>query len=135
MEKRRKPVQVYGIIVCIVSIITFIICLGILVSSIIDRSDPLLSGYSRYDLSSFENFKMDKLGSFKENQAYTPTDQELRNAYEAAKEEKINKLMHNTLNSIVVSSTILAITIILFFIHWYMIKKYSITEDSPADLS
>ncbi len=125
MEKKRKPIQVYALIVCIVAIITFIICISVLVSSILDRSEPLLTGYSKYDLSSFENFKMDKLGSFKENQTYTPTDQELRTAYEAAKEAKIKKVLHNSLNSIVVSSIIILICLILFFSHWWMMRKYS----------
>lgn len=125
MEKKRKPIQVYALIVCIVAIITFIICVSVLVSSILDRNEPLLSGYSKYDLSSFENFKMDKLGSFKENQTYMPTDQELRTAYEAAKEEKINKVLHNSLNAIVVSSIIILICLILFFSHWWMMRKYS----------
>jgi len=135
MEKKRKVIQVYALIVCIVAIITFIICVSILVSSIIDRSSPLLSGYSKYDLSSFENFKMDKLGSFKENQTYMPTDQELRSAYEAAKEEKINKVLHNSLNNIVVTSILIVISIILFFTHWWMIKKYGKDEEIPAAAS
>ena len=125
MEKKRKPIQVYALIVCIVAIITFIICVSVLVSSILDRSEPLLSGYSRLDLSSFENFKMDKLGSFKENQTYMPSDQELRTAFEAAKDEKIRKVLHNSLNAIVVSSIIIAICLILFFSHWWMMRKYS----------
>ncbi len=125
MEKKRKPIQVYALIVCIVAIITFIICVSVLVSSILDRSEPLLSGYSKYDLSSFENFKMDKLGSFKENQAYVPSDKELMTAYEAAKDEKIRKVLHNSLNSIVVTSILIAICLILFFSHWWMMRKYS----------
>ncbi len=132
MEKKRKPFQVYALIVCIVAIITFIICISILVSSIMDRSDPLLSGYSKNDLSSFENFKMDKLGSFKENQTYMPTDQELRTAYEAAKENKINKVMHNTLNAIVVTAILIVIAILLFFTHWGMMKKYGKSDEVPA---
>ncbi|MCD4680642.1 MAG: hypothetical protein K8S00_09665 [Bacteroidales bacterium] len=133
MEKKRKVIQVYALIVCIVAIITFIISVSILVSSIIDRSDPLYSScYSKTDLSSFENFKMDKLGSFKENQTYMPSDQELRNAYEAAKEEKIKRVLHNTLNSIVVTSILILICLILYFTHWWMIKKYGKDEEIPA---
>ncbi len=132
MEKKRKPIQVYALIVCIVAIITFIICVSALVSSIIDRSEPLLTGYSKYDLSSFENFKMEKLGSFKENQTYMPSDQELRNAYEAAKEEKIKRVLHNSLNTIVVTSILIVICFILFFIHWWMLKKYGKADEVPV---
>ncbi len=131
MEKKRKAIQVYALIVCIVAIITFIISVSVLVSAIIDRTDPLLSGYSKYDLSSFENFKMDKLGSFKENQTYMPSDQELKVAYEAAKQEKIDKVMHDTLNSIVVTIILIIICIVLFFTHWLMMKKYGKADEVP----
>ena len=129
MEKKRKLLQVYALIVCIVAIITFIICVSVLVSSIMERSDPLLSGYSKYDLSSYENFKMDKLSAFKEGQAYFPTEQELKSAYEAAKEEKINRVLHNTMTAIVVTSILIIISIILFFTHWWMIKNYGKSDD------
>ena len=132
MEKKRKVIQVYALIVCIVAIITFIICISILVSSIIDRSEPLLSGYSKHDLSSFENFKMDKLGSFKENETYTFTDQEFRNAYESAKEEKVNKVMHDSLKDIIVTSILILICFILFFTHWMMLKKYGKEEGAQG---
>jgi len=133
MERKRKPIQVYALIVCIIAIITFIISISILVNAIIDRSAPLYSnmGYSKTDLSSFENFKMDKLKSVAKDQAYIPNDQELKQAYEDAKTEKINKVLHNTLTSLIVSIILLLGCIILFYTHWRMIKKYSKAEDAP----
>lgn len=59
---------------------------------------------------------MDKLSAFKEGQAYFPTEQELKSAYEAAKEEKINRVLHNTMTAIVVKSILIFISIILFFL-------------------
>jgi len=131
MEKKRKVSQVYGLIVCIVAIITFIICISILVTSILDRSAPLYSnmGYSKTDLSSFENFKMDKLKSVAKDQAYIPNNDELKQAYEDAKTEKINKVLHNTLTSIIVSSIIIVICLVLFFTHWRMIRKEKDDQD------
>ena len=132
MEKKRKVIQVYAIIVCIVAIITFIISVSILVSAIINRSDPLLSGYSKTDLSSFENYKMEVLRSIEKDQAYIPDDATIKQMYESAKDEKIRKVLHESLNSIVVTSILIVICIILFITHWWMIRKYNKAEETTA---
>lgn len=125
MEKKHKVIQVYGIIVCIVSVITFIICVSILVTAIIDRSDPLLSGYSQQDLSSFESYKVQVLKSIKVDQAYIPDDDAIKQMYEAAINDKIKKVLHNTKSSIIVTGLLILICLILFITHWRIIKKYS----------
>ena len=135
MEKKRKVIQVYAIIVSIVAIITFIICMSILVSSIIDRSDPFTSGSSRVDLSSFENYKMEVMKSIKKDQAYIPDDQAIKQMYEAAKDQKINKTLHRTKRDIIVNGLLIVFCIILFFTHWWMIKKYDKDEEVPAAAS
>lgn len=132
MEKKRKVIQVYALIVAIVAIITFIICTAILVSAIIDRSDPIYSGYSQTDLSSFENYKMQVMKSIEKDQAYIPDDQAIKQMYEAAKDEKINKALHNTKRNIIVTSLLIIFCIILFFTHWLMIKKYGKDEEVTA---
>ncbi len=125
MEKKRKAIQVYSIIVCIVAIITFIISLAILVSAVIDRDDPIYSGYSKVDLSSFQNYKMEVMKSVDKEQAYIPDDQTIKEMYEAAKDDKINKVLHNSKSNIIVTSMLILFCIILFFTHWRMIRKYS----------
>ena len=135
MEKKRKVIQVYAIIVCIVAIITFIICTAILVSAIIDRSDPIYSSGSKADLSSFENYKMEVMKSIEKDQAYIPDDQTINRMYEAAKEEKINKTLHQAKSDIIVSGLLIIFCIILFFTHWWMIKKYGKDEEIPATAS
>lgn len=135
MEKKRKVIQVYALIVCIVAIITFIICMAVLVSAVIDRSDPIYSGYSKADLSSFENYKMEVMKSIDKDQAYIPDDQAIKQMYESAKEEKINKALHNSKRNIIVCSLLIIFCIILFLTHWWMIKKYSKDEEVPAAAS
>lgn len=132
MEKKRKVIQVYAIIVCIVAIITFIICTAVLVSAIIDRGDPIYSGGSKADLSSFLNYKMEVMKSIGKDQAYIPDDQTINRMYEAAKEEKINKTLHQAKSDIIVCGLLIIFCIILFFTHWWMIKKYGEDEEVPA---
>ena len=135
MEKKRKIIQVYGLIVCIITVITTIICISVLVSNLIDRSEPLLSGHSRYDLSSFENYKMEVMKSIEKNQSYIPDDQAIKQMYESAKNEIINKVLHRTRKDIIVSGLLIVICIIFFFPHWFMIKKYDRAEKTPAAAS
>jgi len=72
---------------------------------------------------------MDKLKSVAKDQAYIPNNDELKQAYEDAKTEKINKVLHNTLTSIIVSSIIIVICLVLFFTHWRMIRKEKDDQD------
>lgn len=130
MEKKRKPIQVYAIIVSIVAIITFIISFIVLVSAVIDRSDPVNSGHSRHDLSSFESYKMQIMKTVKTDQAYIPDDAEIRTMFDAAKEEKINKVIHRTKRDLVVTGLLILLSIALFITHWQIIKKHSKPEDS-----
>ena len=130
MEKKRRTIQVYAIIVNIVAIITFIISFIVLVSAIIDRSDPINSGHSRHDLSSFESYKMEIMRSIDKNQAYIPTDEEIKKMFDAAKEEMIDRVMHNTKRDLIVTGLLIVVSIGLFIAHWLIIKKYNKLEES-----
>lgn len=123
MEKKQKAIQVYAIIICIISVITILISLSSLVSALIDRGDPLYANNYALNLTSFENFKMEVLKSTQKDQAYIPNDQTLHKMYEDAKADKINLTKHQTHRTIVVSSLITFFCIILFGTHWWIIKK------------
>lgn len=127
MEKKRRPIQIYAILVNVVSVIAFLIAATSLVSSLIDRGNPLYAGYSQIDLSSFDKYKMDVLGSTTKDAVYVPTDDEIRTMYEAAKTDKINQMMHRSWRDMVVSGIIIVISLILFGSHWWLMKKYDVT--------
>ncbi len=124
MEKKRNIIQVYAIIVNVVAVITFIIAITSFISAVIDRSDPLYGGYSQVDLSSFEKYKMDVLKSTTKEDAYIPGDDDIRDMYDAAKADMINKVMHQSFRTMVVSGVVIAIAIILFGSHWWIARKY-----------
>jgi len=123
MEKKHKAIQVYAIIICIISVITIIISLSGLVSAIIDRSNPIYA--NRYDtsLTSFENFKLHSLKSISKDEAYIPSDQELLKMFEDARDDKIKMIQHQTNRTIIVNSLIIVISIIFFASHWWIMKK------------
>ena len=116
---KNKAAQIYGYVVCVIAIITFLVSGGALISALIDMGEPLYSGYQdRTFLSSFENFKVESMKSIDEDAAYIPSDDELRVMYEAAKEEILAKATHNIRKNIIVNTIVLVVAVILFFIHW-----------------
>jgi hypothetical protein len=133
MEKPHRMAQIYGYIVCLVAVITFIICLANFIPAIMDLGDPLHAGsmfgmQNSPSLASYENYKMDILkSSSKEGeqstQAYVPDDQTLRTMYEAAKEDRIQTSRHQSTRTIVVSSIVMLLSIALFLSHWMWMRK------------
>lgn len=132
MEKSTKIVsQVYGYAVCLVTVITFLISVTALLTAIIDRGDPLHSGFTPAgspSLASYENYKSDVLksnqkGTDKVNEAYTPDEQTLKAMYESARNDKIQSAQHAAFKTILISSLLIIICIILFFTHWKWMQK------------
>jgi hypothetical protein len=127
--------QIYGYTVCLVAVITFIICVANIIPAIMDLSDPLHSGgffipNGTPSLASFENYKMDILKSSKSDDQktgtnYIPDDQTLRSMYEAARDDRINQANHSSIRTIVVSSLIILISIVLFITHWLWMRRLS----------
>ena len=124
MEKKRKIIQVYAVIVNAVAIITFIIAATSLISAVIDRNAPLYAGYNKTDLSSFEKYKLDVMSSTSKDAAFIPTDEAIQDMYEASKTDKVNKVNHQSFRTITVSSVVIVISLILFGFHWKLFKKY-----------
>ena len=136
MEKTSRMPQVYGYLVCLVAVITVLICASTLVYAILDLGDPIHAGYTPAgtpSLASFDNYKMDVLKSVpKEGEsvkaAYLPDDQTLRAMYEAAKDDKIQRERHEANRTIVIDSILIAICIVLFVTHWRWMRKLSKAE-------
>jgi hypothetical protein len=145
MEKPHRMAQIYGYTVCLVAVITFIICISIIIPAIMDMSDPLHAGgifvqAGTPSLASFDNYKMDILKSSKNDEQKTgtnwiPEDQTLHSMFEAAKADRINQANHSSIRSIVVNSLIILICIVLFTFHWIWMKRLTktITIKMPGD--
>lgn len=131
MENPHKMAKIYGYLVCLVAVITLLICVSTLIYAIIDLGNPLLAGWVQPgtpSLASYENYKMDILKSMpKQDDAtknsYMPDDQTLRGMYEAAKQDKIQRSLHEANRTIVVDTILIVICIVLFFTHWRWMQK------------
>ena len=136
MEKPQRMPQVYGYLVCLVAVITVLICASTLIYAIIDLGDPIHAGFTPAgtpSLASFDNYKMDILKSVpKEGESaktsYLPDDQTLRAMYEAAKDDKIQRERHEAYRTIVIDSILIVICIALFVTHWRWVRKLSKAE-------
>ena len=128
MEKKRKPLQIYAIIICVVAVITMIINISGIVSSLIDKGDPLMATYGQNDLASFETYKMGVLKEVKQDQAYIPTDEEISNMYDAAKTDATNKVIHRSNKNLMVNGIVGIIALVLFVTHWLLMKKIDRSE-------
>jgi hypothetical protein len=137
MEKPHRMAQIYGYTVCLVAVITFIICISTIIPSIMDLSDPLHGGgpfqfAGTPSLASYEIYKMDILKSAKPDEQktgtnYIPDDKTMHSMYEAAKADRINQSNHSSIRSIVVSGLIIIISIVLFITHWIWMRRLSKT--------
>ena len=123
---KRSIFQTYAIVICIVAIIAFLISIANFVSSFIDYLDPLNASRTTVSLSSYEYFKMDLLKTTTKEQFYIPDDEEIRNMYEAAKDQHMKGINHRTYRSFAVNSLIIILSVILFFTHWKIVKKYEV---------
>ncbi len=130
MEKSNRFTHIYGYIICIVSVITFLICITNLVNAILDKTDPLHTGYGGYntpDMSSFEAYKLDLMKSIQtkdsDQKNILPDDKTLRKVYEAVKQDKIDKVMFNSNKTMIVTGLLILICLILFYTHWRLARK------------
>ncbi len=136
MEKPQRMPQIYGYLVCLVAVITVLICASTLVYAIIDLGDPMHAGYTAVgtpSLASFDNYKMDILKSVpKEGEsartAYIPDDNTLRAMYEAAQNDKIQFIRHEANRTIVIDIILIVICIVLFATHWRWMRKLAKAE-------
>ncbi|HCW05881.1 MAG TPA: hypothetical protein DGG95_00755 [Cytophagales bacterium] len=130
MEKsQRIGSQIYGYTVCLVAVITFLITITSLVNAIIDKDDPLHSGWNPAgspSLASFDNYKMDVLKNLPQSDSkgnIIPDDEKLKAMFEAAKADKIQSVNHQAYRSIVISSLLILVSATLFVTHWRWLKK------------
>ena len=142
MEKSTKiAAQVYGYTVCVVAVITFLISITTLVNALLDRSDPIHAGWTQAgtpSLASFDNYKMDIIRSLPESKngqqapAYLPGDDQLKAMYEAARENKIQSVLHRANQSAIIGGLLIATSITLFMLHWRWLRTFTRTGSIVA---
>lgn len=130
MEKSNRFTHIYGYIVCLISVVTFLICVTNFVNAFIDKTDPLHSEYfgnSSSTLASFEIYKLDQMKSLQSKEGNLknalPDDQALRKIYETTRQDKIDQITFRSNRTIIVCGLLIAICAVLFLTHWRLARK------------
>lgn len=120
---KKSIYQIYAGVICVVAVITFLICISTVFASFIDYLDPLNSSRTEISLSSFEYFKMDLLKTTTKDQFYIPSDVEIQKMYDAAKEQHLEGLHHRIIKSFAVNGLAIVLSLLLFFTHWRLLNR------------
>lgn len=125
MEKRSKAPLIYGYGVCLVAVITFLIAVAGTIFAVMDLNDPIyaVKNYNKASIASFENYKMDMLKSQGEKETWSPDDEALRAMYEAEKNDRIQRVIHDSMRSIYINGALIIICLSLFFTHWRWMRR------------
>ncbi len=132
MDTRSRLAPIYGYLVCLVTVITFLVCIGNIVAAAFDLSDPLHARGNFEEqriLSSFENYRMNVLISLPEGQP-APEDESIRAMYHAARDAQIQTVRLGSMRSITVGGLLVVVSVVLFVAHWIWLRRYE-----PRDTS
>ena len=117
--------QIYGYLICLVTVITFLVCVGNVVSSSFDLADPLYAsgGFEQMrSLSSLENYRIDVLRELPDGQA-APDDTTIQAMYDAARAAQTHAIWLRSVRNITVSGLLIVVCIVLFITHMRWLKR------------
>ena len=128
-DKAHRIQMIYGYAVCIVAVITFLISLTAMVYALIDLTDPINAhrtyGRDAPSLASFDNYKVDIIKATDPAHGLELDDQTLNGMYEAARNDAIAKVRHDSFRSIIINSLLIIVCVSLFTTHWIWMRRLS----------
>lgn len=132
-EKSHIIAKIYGYVVCLVAIIVALISVSSLIGAVYNAKDPLHSNSSFYgpvgpsDLSSFESYKISRLGNqttLKDSApTYTPSDADLHKAYDSDRQNAIDSAKLQASRTITTDVILLIVALLLFWRHWLWVTE------------
>ena len=126
-EKSQKIQMIYGYAVCLVAVITFLISITSMVYALMDLTDPI-NAYRTYgrdvpSLASFDNYKVDIIKATDPAHGLELDDATMRSMYDAARNDAIAKVRHESMRSIIINGLVLLVCIVLFTTHWMWMRR------------
>lgn len=124
----------YGYLVCVIAVITFLVNVSGFIDASFDRMNPLASGrsYGPYggSLTSFESFRATYEGSRPPRAtpespapADTLTEAQLRQRYEALRADQLVMASHQSTQRMVKHGLLLLLAVVLFATHWMWARR------------
>lgn len=130
--KPNRVPQIYGYTVCVIAVVTFLICATVIVNNVFDLANPIQAGLPlESSLSSFDAYK----ATYQKDQrvpvaapgsdarADTVSEATLRKRYDAMREDRISRVRFQSWKAITTSGLVLIISVILFAVHWRWLRK------------
>ena len=146
MSRFAWVAPMYGYVVCIIAVITFIVNVSGFIDAAFDRANPLASGrsYGPYggSLRSFESFRATYEGGGRPMRpvvvappdaassstppaatADTISEAELRRRFEALRDDQLALTRHQSTQRLVKHGLLLLVAAVLFFTHWNWARR------------
>ena len=138
MSRLSWIAPLYGYLVCVIAVITFLVNVSGFIDASFDRMNPLASGraYGPYggSLSSFESFRATYDGARPTRvappeggqaaaRADTVSDAELRRRYEALRADQLLLATHQSTQRLVKHGLLLFVALVLFATHWMWARR------------
>lgn len=139
MDKGSKVPQIYGYTVCVIAVVTFLICATVIVNNAFDLANPIQAGFGmESSLTSFEAYqatyqKDQRAGlvtAAAEPRPDTLSEATLRVRYEAARADRIARVRFQSWKALTTSGLLLVISVVLFVVHWRWMKKVGGASES-----
>jgi hypothetical protein len=138
--------QIYGYLVCLIAIITFLMAANSVVGAIFDLNRPAGIADPYGPNPTFDEYRNDQLNADRmqqrqQMQAGSPAptapvqvrpDSTLRREYDEMRAQRSANVHWNALKSIVTSVLMLVIALVLFFIHWRWLRGLERREETHA---
>jgi len=132
VEKPNRIPQIYGYTVCVIAVVTLLICASVIVNNVFDLANPIQAGLAfESSLSSFEayeaTYQKDQRslvgGAAREARADTASEATLRKRYDALRADRTSRVRFQSWKAITTSGLLLIISVILFTVHWRWMRK------------
>ena len=127
MEKPNRVRQIYGYMVCLVAVVTALICLNGAVGNAINLSDPVAAaGEYGENIESFEAW-MGSRSQMRPVESGQPTDTTseatYRERFEATRRSSISRVTFRSKKGLVTQGIVLVTAVLLFVTHWKWLRN------------
>jgi len=142
MSRLSWIAPLYGYLVCVIAVITFLVNVSGFIDASFDRMNPLASGRFQGpyggSLTSFESFRATYEGARPTRVAPDPagaagdtlSTAELRQRYEALRADQLVMMRHQSTQRLVKHGLLLLVALVLFGTHWMWARRQ---RDAIAD--
>lgn len=144
MNRYSWIAPVYGYVVCLVAVVTFLINVSGFIDAAFDRAAPLqgrggaygpMGGGGGSSLTSFETFRAtyderERMVTRPNDRAPvdTPSTTELRRRYEALRADRIEQMTYSASQLLVKHALLIVVAVVLFVWHWRWLR----TQRDPS---